>query len=284
MDDVVDALDEQGLQVEQCINEYGPAQQEISIRYADALRAADNQVAFKDTVRGVVEVEHGLRASFAPKPFPDGIGSGAHLHFSLWDTDGRTNLLGDPAAGPHALSRLGRSFVAGVLEHLPALVALTCPSAQSYARLQPSSWASATTAWGYDNREAALRVASPFWGEEKASLNLELKPVDGSANPYLALGGLIVAGLDGVARELELPPPAEKDPAAMDAAERERHGVRDLPTDQLAANALLEADAVLTDVLGPLLTRSLLALRRAEHATAVERGEDWVRDALFGVF
>ena len=284
MDDVVDALVEQGLQVEQAINEYGPGQQEISIRYADAMRAADNQVKFKDTARGVIEVGHGLRASFAPKPFPDGIGSGAHLHFSLWDVEGRINLLGDPAASSHTLSALGRNFVAGVLEHLPALVALTCPSVQSYDRLQPSAWASAFTCWGYDNREAAVRVASPFWGEEKTSLNLELKPVDGSANPYLALGGLLVAGLDGVRRGLEPPPPAERDPARMDEAERDRHGVLALPSDLLTANDLLEKDPVLTEALGPLLTRSLLALRRAEYATAVERGDDWVRAALFGVF
>ncbi len=284
MDDVVDALDEQGLQVEQAINEYGPGQQEISIRYADAMRASDNQVKFKDTVRGVVEVGHGLLASFAPKPFPDGIGSGAHLHFSLWDHGGRTNLLGEPGGSSHTLSALGRHFVAGVLEHLPGLVALTCPSVQSYDRLKPSAWASAFTSWGYDNREAAVRVASPFWGEQKTSLNLELKPVDGSANPYLALGGLLVAGLDGVQRELEPPPPAERDPAHMHAAERDRHGVVALPSDLLTANDLLEKDSVLTGALGPLLTSSLLALRRAEHATASERGDDAVRAALFSVF
>ena len=98
------------------------------------------------------------------------------------------------------MSLLGRQFIAGVAEHLPALVALTAPSWNSYRRLQPSAWASATTAWGFDNKEAALRVASPFYRREEQSYNIEFKSCDASANPYLALGALIAAGVDGVAR------------------------------------------------------------------------------------
>ncbi len=159
MNDIADALVAQGLVVEQVINEYGPGQQEISIRYADALAAADNQLRLRDTVRGVAEVRHGLLASFAPRPFPDAIGSGAHLHFSLWNAGGTTNLMHDPA-DPFAVSALGCAFLAGVLDHLPALVALTCPSYLSYDRLRPSAWAGSTVSWGYDNREATLRVAA----------------------------------------------------------------------------------------------------------------------------
>lgn len=156
--DVVDALVEQGLVVEQAINEYGPGQQEISIRYDDALTAADNQLRLRDTVRGVVECRHGLLASFAPRPWPDEVGSGAHVHFSIWDADGTRNLMPDPADA-FAVSGSARAFLAGVLDHLPALVALTCPSYLSYGRLRPSAWAGSTVSWGYDNREAALRVA-----------------------------------------------------------------------------------------------------------------------------
>ena len=156
---------------------------------------------FRDTVRGVAW-QHGLLASFAAKPYPDHIGSGAHVHFSLWDTAGDRNLLYDPGMD-RGLSRLGRQFIAGVAGHLPALVALTAPSFNSYRRLQPSAWASATTAWGFDNKEAALRVASPFYRREEQSYNIEFKASDASANPYLALGALIACGLDGVARELD---------------------------------------------------------------------------------
>ena len=144
MYDIVSALERQGIEVEQAINEYGPGQLEIAVRYGDALHAADTQLKFRDTVRGVVEVGHGLIASFAPKPFADGIGSGAHIHLSLWSPDGRTNLLFDAEAGDRLLSETGRRFVAGVLDHLPALVALTCPSFNSYQRLAPDAWAGST--------------------------------------------------------------------------------------------------------------------------------------------
>ena len=156
------------------------------------------------------------------KPFADGVGSGAHIHFSLWSPDGSRNLMHDPDAGDRLLSDLGRSFVAGVLQHLPALVALTCPSFNSYERLQPSAWAGSTVSWGLDNREGSVRVASPFRGREMESTNVELKACDPSCNPYLALGGLIHAGLDGVRRGLEPPEPARNDPARMTEAERDR--------------------------------------------------------------
>lgn len=264
MNDIVDALEVQGLEVEQAINEYGPGQQEIAIRYADALQAADNQIKFRDAVRGVAEVGHGLVASFAAKPFPEGAGSGAHIHFSLWSPGGTVNLLHDASAGDRLLSEVGRQFVAGVLDHLPALVALTCPSHNSYERLKPQSWASSTVSWGPDNREAALRVASPYWGREAESTNVELKACDPSCNPYLALGGLILAGLDGVRRGLQPPAPALSDPARMSAEERARCGVRPLPASLREALAELSADSVLMAGLGDLLGRCILAVRSAE--------------------
>lgn len=286
MNDIADALVEQGLVVEQVINEYGPGQQEISIRYDDALTAADNQLRLRDTVRGVAEVRHGLLASFAPRPFADAIGSGAHVHFSLWDTaadpEGR-NLTGDPE-DPFEPSAPGRAFLAGVLDHLPALVALTCPSYLSYERLRPSAWAGSTVSWGYDNREAALRVVSPFLGREQESANAELKACDGSCNPYLALGGLVLAGLDGLHRGLDLPEPAGHDPASLTAEQARRCGVTPLPATQQAALAELERDEVLMDGLGDLLGRCVLATRRAEFARCVEMGDDAVRGATFSVF
>lgn len=286
MNDIAAALAEQGLVVEQLINEYGPGQQEISIRYDDALAAADNQLRLRDTVRAVTELRHGLLASFAPRPFPDGIGSGAHLHFSLWDTTGGglgTNLMGDPA-DPFEPSPLGRAFLAGVLDHLPALVALTCPSYLSYERLRPSVWAGCTVSWGYDNRESALRVVSPFRGREQESANAELKACDGSANPYLALGGLILAGLDGVDRGLDLPEPAQHDPAALTPEQARRCAISPLPTSQELALRALERDPVLMGGLGELLSRCILATRRAEYDRCVEMGDEAVRRATFSVF
>lgn len=259
--ETMDALRAQGMQPEQAINEYGGGQVEIAIRYSDALRAADNQMKFRDTARGVA-LRHGLFASFAPKPFVDQIGSGAHIHFSLWGPDGR-NLLYDPA-DDRGLSATGRHFIGGVTAHLPALLALTVPSWNSHRRLQPSSWASNTVSWGFDNRECAVRVASSFYGREEESFNLELKASDASANPYLALGGLIMAGLDGIERGLEPGDPCEHDPARLSAEDRERCGVRDLPASMGAALDELEADEVLLPSMNDLLARCYLAVRRSE--------------------
>jgi glutamine synthetase len=267
MDDIVSALETQGLEVEQAINEYGPGQQEIAVRYTDALRAADNQVKFRDTVRGVAEIRHGLIASLAAKPFADGVGSGAHIHFSLWTADGSHNLLYGPDAGERLISDLGRQFVAGVLDHLPALVALTCPSFNSYERLQPRAWAGSTVSWGLDNRECTVRVASPFRGREMESTNVELKACDPSCNPYLALGGLIEAGLDGIRRKLEPPDPAWMDPSRMSSEEQARCGIRPLPASLREALVVLQADPVLFPALGDLLGRCLLAVRTAEIET-----------------
>jgi glutamine synthetase len=262
MVEITDALEAQGMLVEQAINEYGPGQQEISIRHADALTAADHQMKFRDTVRGVA-LRHGLLASFAPKPFPDEIGSGGHVHLSLWHQDSGRSALYD-AEAPGGLSKIGRHFIAGLTAHLPALAALTVPSYNSYSRLLPSAWAAATTAWGFDNKEAAVRVCSPFYKREEQSYNLEIKTVDGSANPYLALGGLIACGLDGIERELEPAEPCQHDPARMTPEDLARADVRPLPTSMGAALDELEKDRFLLDTMGDLLARCYLAVRRSE--------------------
>ncbi len=259
--EVMSALKAQGLQPEQAINEYGGGQQEIAIRYTDALGAADNQLKYKDTVRGVI-ANHGLIASFAPKPFPDQIGSGAHIHLSLWDDDGR-NLLYDPA-GDRGMSQVGRQFIAGLTENLPALVAMTAPSANSYRRLQPSAWASNTTAWGYDNRECAVRVASPYYQREEESYNIEFKVSDASANPYLSLGSLILCGLDGISRGLEPGLPAEHDPARMTPEEWEACKIRPLPSSMTAALDELEMNPVILHSMKDLLARCYMKVRRSE--------------------
>jgi len=270
--DTVNALSAQGMHPESAMNEYGSGQVEIAIKYANALQAADHQVKFRDTARGVA-LQHGLLASFAPKPFVDQIGTGTHIHFSLWGPDGR-NLFYDPA-GDRGLSQLGRHFIGGVTVHLPALLALTAPSANSHRRLQPSSWSSSTVSWGFDNRECALRVASPFYGREEESFNLELKASDASANPYIALGGLITAGLDGIDRGLEPADPCEHDPSRLSETDRARCGVVDLPSTALAALAELERDSVLLPSMKELLARCYVAVRRAEAEAFAEKNVEF---------
>ncbi len=266
IDQIIATLELQGLQVEQFMPELGPGQQEISIRHADALRAADNVLIVRETVRGVAR-QHGVIASFAAKPFLDQAGSGAHIHFSLWGAPGALgqgrNLLFDPN-GRGGLSQTGYHFIGGILAHLPALLALTCASPNSYRRLLPHFWSSAYTAYGFDNREGAIRIPSPFWGREAESTNLELKPADHSGNPYLALGGLIAAGLDGLRRGLDPGDPVDVDPGNLSDEERAQRGIKRLPETLDAALDALQADAVLTEALGPMLANSYLAVKRLE--------------------
>jgi glutamine synthetase len=262
MMDIVQALLAQDVAPEQYYAELGPGQQELPVRFAPALRAADNQITVRETARGVA-LRHGLVASFAPKPFPDQAGNGSHIHFSLWRTSDGRNHFHDPR-GRHGLSDAGYAFMGGVLAHLPALVALTAPTVNSYRRLQPRFWSSAYTAWGPDNREAAVRVPSQRRGIEMESTNLELKPCDPSCNPYLALGTLLAAGLDGIERKLEPGEPTLVDPDTLPEAERTRRGIRRLPTTLGEALDALERDEVLRGALGDVLAREYLAVKRSE--------------------
>lgn len=263
--DLVEALNKQGLEVEHYYPELGHGQQEVSIRHAAALRAADNHVLLRETARAVA-IRHGLWASFAPKPLPDQAGNGAHLHASLWSNG--SNAFTD-ASGQFGMSAVGYRFMAGVLAHLPALVALTCGSVNSYRRLAPSMWAGAYACYGPDNREAAIRVCSPVGAS--GSVNLELKPSDSSGNPYLALGGFIHAGLDGIRRELDPGEPLLVDPATLSSSERSRLAVVRLPSSLSEALDALQADSVLMSALGPLRSSAYLAVKRSEAAHFAQR-------------
>jgi glutamine synthetase len=262
VDELVDALDAQDIVLEQYYAELGHGQQEISTGHAPALRAADEQLLVRETIRAVAS-RRGLVASLAAKPWPENAGNGGHIHFSLWEGSG--NRFYDPSR-PDGLSDLARGFMAGVLAHLPGLCGLTAPSFNSYHRILPQFWAGAFTCWGFDNREAPVRVASPFRGSEEASTNAELKACDASCNPYLAVGGLIAAGLDGLERGLELPEPVDVDPATLPEDERARRGIVALPASQAEALDELAGDETLTEALGPVLTESYLAVRRSEWA------------------
>jgi glutamine synthetase len=262
IDDIVAALESQGMTVAQYYAELGWGQQELSIRHAPALRAADNHILYRETVRGVA-LKHGLYASFAPKPWGDQAGNGCHLHFSGWNHDRTINRFYDPTA-EYNLSTLARQFMAGILDHLPALLALTCASVNSYRRLQPQMWASAYRAWGPDNREGALRVASPFKGYEAESTNIELKSSDSSANPYISLGGVIAAGLDGIVRHLPLGPGITVDPHTLDEKQRQAIGADRLPTSLKEAVQNLKRDTVLLDAMGELLATSYIAVKELD--------------------
>ncbi len=280
-DELVAALEAQGIVVEQFYAELGHGQQELSTAHAPALQAADEQLLVRETIRGVAS-RLGLVASLAPKPWPDNAGNGCHIHFSLWDADGRNRFY--DAAATDNLSGKAVAFLAGVLDHLPGLCGLTAPSFNSYRRIVPQYWAGAYACWGHDNREASIRVPSVFRGHEEASTNAELKAADATCNPYLALGGLIAAGLDGLDRGLELPEPVEVDPATLSEQEREERGIRRLPETQAEALDALAADAVLVDALGPTLAQSYLAVRRSEWTAYSAEDEAFEQQGHFSKY
>lgn len=254
-----ECLERQGLKVEQYYPELGAGQHELSIAHADALRACDRQVMYRETLKGVAQ-EMGWEASLAPKPFKDQAGNGCHLHLSAWDVNQQKNLF----QGDSQLSEFGKQFVAGILLHLPALVSLTCPSVNSFRRLKPGSWSSAFVCWGYENREAAVRVPTVYWGKEKESTNIEIKCVDSSCNPYLAMAAVIACGLDGVRKSMKPPVAITVDPGTMTEDERIKQGITRLPTTLHEALVELETDVYLMQALGIDLANTFISVKTSE--------------------
>jgi glutamine synthetase len=274
IDEIVGALETQNLRVEQYLSEKGHGQQEISISHAAALEAADNHIIYRETVRSIAW-NQGYIASFAPKPFAGQPGNGCHIHLSALDgRDSLRNLFYDPN-DQYKLSEKGYHFIGGILAHLPGLVALTCASVNSYRRLRPLSWASAYSCYGYDNREAAVRIPSPLRDREPETVNIELKAADNTSNPYLALGAIIAAGLDGVKHKIH---PGEKqfvtsDPSVIPESERQARGIIRLPDSLRSALDALEQDDVLLEALGTTLARAYLSVKRSEVNAYSAQGE-----------
>ena len=257
-------LEKMGVRPEQCHAEVGYGNLELSVGEDEALAAADRRVMVLEAIRGVAH-RMGLETTMAPKPYLEGAGNGHHLHVSLYEDD--APVLFD-ASG--VLSGPGSGFVAGLLEHLPAIMAFTAPSPNSFQRLTPGMWASAYAAYGLDNREAAVRLASPVAGRESATANVELKPVDVTSNPYLALAAVLAAGMDGVDRGLDPGEPTMVDPATLSDEERANKGIRPLPASPDEALDALEKDRVLIQALGEPLVRAHVAVARAQAAMAKE--------------
>jgi glutamine synthetase len=240
---LAEALLAQDIPVMQFYAESGQGQLEMSIGHADPLVAADRQLAFRETVHATAH-DMQRQASFLPKIFADQAGSGCHVHLSLWRD-----------ARPLRFAPETQAFIAGILEHLPALMAITTPTPNSYRRLLPHHWSGAFRCWGMDNREAAVRVLSDPGGGEPD--HFELKTVDASSNPYLALGAILAAGLDGVERELELGEGATVDPGLT-------HDYQRLPASLADSLQAFRDNAVLSAALGPELAHAFACVRERE--------------------
>lgn len=258
--DLFQALTEQGLRAEQFHAEYSPGQCEITIEPRTALEAVDAYLLLRLTIRRVARA-HGLRVSFAPIPAEEGLANGAHLHWSAW-RDG-ANVLA-PVPGTEQLGRPGDCLAAGMLRHLPEVLAILAPSILSYRRLQPSHWASAFACWGFGNREAALRVVRGSDTGRGAGTNVEVKPIDGAANPYLAAGSLIGSALAGLAENLALPPAVQTDPALLPEPTRTASDITRLPGSLADAIQAMESSSFARGLLGNVLRDYFLAVRKDE--------------------
>lgn len=264
-----------GLRINQLHAEYGLSQLEVSLAATDPLSAADEQLLARQTIHAAA-ARNGYRISFAPLVDAAGVGNGWHVHTSVW-RNGR-NLIAPTGTGDvEGLGAEGASWLAGLLEHLDALSAITAPSVPSRLRLRPGYFAGAYAFWGLENREATLRVAQGGELVTEGYWNVELKASDASANPHLALGAILAAGLDGIASGLTPPPSITADPGTWSAQEREARGIELLPQSSEAARAALEADPVISGTLGADLLGAFLAARRSDEAWAADKDEEtWV--------
>ncbi|CAN8072321.1 unnamed protein product [Agarophyton chilense] len=264
LDHMVAALQQADIHVTMMHTEAGHGQFEIVLAHQPVIRAVDDLVMAREIVRAVAE-RHSLYATFIPKF--GAVGTGSHVHFSLEGQFGQPTKLYDQHVG---MSPLAQHFVAGVLEALPWLTFLTNASAVSYLRLLPQHWVGVYKVWGISNKETPLRLALD-------RTNMELKLLDGVSNPYLAMAGIIAAGLNGVRSDMQLPPPCQMDPHCLDADKRAERLPKSLQ-ESLERFRDLGSSGVVEDIFPQHVVQSLIAVKTDEIRSVKEVGIDnWAR-------
>jgi len=238
-------LESMGISVEFSHHEAGPGQNEIDLRYADALTMADNIMTLRVVVKQAA-LEHGAYASFMPKPLPGLPGSGMHTHLSLFEGD-QNVFFG--AGAQYELSHTARAFMAGLLQHAPEICLITNQFVNSYKRLCGGAEAPNYVCWGHNNRSALLRVPRHKMGKPETA-RVEFRGLDSAANPYLAFAVILAAGLKGIEEGYELPPEAEDDVWALSDAERRAMGIRPLPASLAEASQVMADSELVAETLG----------------------------------
>jgi glutamine synthetase len=251
------ALERIGISVEFSHHEVAPGQQEIDLRYADALTTADNIMTFRHVIKEVA-LSQGVFATFMPKPFTELAGSGMHTHLSLFE--GEHNAFHDPGDSMK-MSKIGKSFVAGLLTHAREFTAVTNQWFNSYKRLISGGEAPTSICWGHLNRSALVRV--PLYGKAN-SARVEIRSLDSACNPYLAFAVLLEAGMKGIEEGYELPPGAEDDVWSLTDAERRAAGYEDLPHNLSEALRVMETSELVAETLGEHVFDFFLKNKRAE--------------------
>jgi glutamine synthetase len=264
-------LEAMGFEVEAAHHEVAPGQHEIDFRYDDAVATADAIVTFRFVVKKVAQ-DRGLYATFMPKPLARVNGSGMHTHQSLFSLDG-ANAFFDPE-GPWQLSRVARAYIAGLLEHARAFVAVTSPLVNSYKRLVPGYEAPVNVAWSEKNRSPLIRVPA----RRGVGTRCEVRVPDPSCNPYLALAVMLASGLDGVERDLDCGPPVNRNIFEMSEREKRRLRIRQLPANLSEALDALERDKVLEAAIGKHMFGHFLLNKRREWADYIQQIHRWELD------
>lgn len=257
--EAITLLESMGISVEFSHHEAGPGQNEIDLRYADALTMADNIMTFRTVIKEVA-LEQGVFASFMPKPLADGPGSGMHTHMSLFEGDQNAFY---EAGADHQLSQTARQFMAGLLKYAPEISAITNQYVNSYKRLWGGAEAPSYVCWGSNNRSALVRIPIHKPGKGQ-STRVEYRAVDSAANPYLAFSVLLSAGLKGIEDELVLPPGAEDDVWQLSSAERRAMGYEPLPASLAQAIETMERSELVAETLGERVFDFVLRNKRAE--------------------
>jgi glutamine synthetase len=257
--EAISMLESMGISVEFSHHEGGPGQQEIDLRYADALSTADNIMTFRTVVREVA-LGQGIWASFMPKPFTTHPGSGMHTHVSLFEGDENAFF---EAGAEYQLSKTGRHFIAGILRHAPEITCVTNQWVNSYKRLIGGGEAPSYISWGHNNRSALVRV--PMYKPNKGqSTRIELRSIDAACNPYLAYAVVLAAGMKGLEEEYELPREAEDNVWSLNDRERKALGLEQLPKNLYDAIKIAEDSELLAETLGEHVYEFFLRNKRAE--------------------
>jgi glutamine synthetase len=271
--DMVDALEKFGIRVEAAHHEVAAGQHEIDFEYADALQTADNAITFKFTLKAIAQ-QHGLYATFMPKPIHGINGSGMHTHQSLYSIDEARNSFAD-AESSYGLSPLAKSYAAGILSHARGMIAVLAPLVNSYKRLVPGYEAPTYLTWGRTNRSALIRVPMVSPGKSVEGTRLEVRCPDPSSNTYLAFAAMIAAGLDGVEKGMELADPVEESLFEMDAAQIAAKSIKELPGTLGEALDELEKDDVIREALGDHVFDHFVAAKREEWDDYRTQVSDW---------
>ncbi len=257
--DMVNALEEMGIEVETSHHEVAVGQHEIDFKYSDALNTADNAVTFRYTLKAVAQ-RHGLHCTFMPKPLFGVNGSGMHTHMSLFT--GKENAFVDES-DLYGLSQTARFFIGGILEHAKAMSAVLAPTVNSYKRLVPGYEAPVYISWARQNRSALVRVPRISRGQLKGT-RVELRCPDPSSNPYLAFAVMLKAGLDGIKHQITPPQPVEENIYHMEESERQRRNLTSLPGSLGEALAEMRADPLIREALGDHIYERFLEAKQQE--------------------